>query len=241
MKRLLIASIIILVALPFAMGRGPGGSGSGNDCSLASIIQSLPYSTPDEAETTDLMYMREEEKLARDVYYAMDDLWGLRVFRNIAQAEQKHMDATLAVLNKYGLDDPAHKKIGRFNNPDLQALYDQLIDQGGNSLVDALLVGATIEDVDIMDLHNAMDRADNADILTVYQNLTKGSRNHMRAFNDLLVANDVTYTPQFITQVEFDEITTSSRERGVLDAYGDPIPDCAGSGRGGRGGGRRNR
>ena len=62
--------------------------------------------------------MREEEKLARDVYLAMDDLWGLRVFSQISWSEQNHMDAVLAVLDKYGVLDPVgDNPTGVFTDP----------------------------------------------------------------------------------------------------------------------------
>ena len=107
------------------------------------------------------------------------------------------------------------------------------------SLIDALTVGATIEDLDIYDLLKAVGRTDKVDILAVYQNLLKGSRNHMRAFVGQLGQRDVTYVPQYISQEQFDEIVNSPKERGRVDANGDPAGPGGGEGRGhrrGRGG-----
>lgn len=132
-------------------------------------------------EVADLMLMREEEKLARDVYNAMYELYGRRVFSNIPRAEQRHMDAVLGLLNIYGLNDPAGEP-GKFSNEELQQLYNDLVERGTKSLPEALLVGALIEEVDIEDLVEAMKRTDREDILSVYANLLGGSKRHLNAF-----------------------------------------------------------
>ncbi|MDQ7086913.1 MAG: DUF2202 domain-containing protein [Acidobacteriota bacterium] len=226
------------LAASFTLARGGPGGGPGNSaCDLPSIVKDLPYEELSAAERDGVIYMIEEEKLARDVYLAMDDLWGLRVFRNIARAEQSHMDAVFSLIEKYGLPDPVGDNgPGEFTNPDLAALYNQLIEQGSQSINDALLVGATIEDMDISDLQVDLPEADNEDVRTVYQNLMKGSRNHLRSFYDLLQSNGVDYTPQYLSQADFDAIVSSPKERGMLDADGNPMPGC--SGPAGRGGGR---
>ena len=149
-------------------------------------------------EVADLLHMREEEKLARDVYLALYDKWGSRVFQNIARAEQVHMDAVGALLQTYGIEDPVAKTgdaRGVFVNPDLQALYEQLVSQGSTSLVDALTVGVTIEKLDIEDLNRAIARTTHDDIRQVYKNLRRGSENHLQAFLRNLRALGVNYQP----------------------------------------------
>ena len=174
-------------------------------------------------EVADLLHMREEEKLARDVYLALYDKWGTRVFQNIANAEQMHMDSVGALLETYGLDDPvAQTKDARgvFADPDLQALYEQLVSKGSTSLVDALTVGATIEDLDIKDLNEAMARTSHDDIRQVYENLKMGSENHMRAFVSNLRAQGADYTPQYITEAEFQQILEGSSGPGRGNGQG---------------------
>ena len=127
--------------------------------------------------------MREEEKLARDVYNAFYDRYGLRVFSNIAASEQAHMDAVLTLLNRYGLADPAAAAPGVFNNDDLQALYDDLIDQGNASLTAALQAAVLIEETDIADLQDGLALTSHADLRAVYNNLLRASQNHLRAFS----------------------------------------------------------
>ena len=140
-----------------------------------------------EVEAEGLSYMREEEKLARDVYLMLYEQWGIRIFQNIAGAEETHMSAVADLLERYGLPDPAvDAAVGVFANPELQALYDQLLDEGSQSLASALRVGALVEEVDIIDLETYISQTDNEDVLLVYQNLLKGSQNHLRAFTSTL-------------------------------------------------------
>ena len=129
------------------------------------------------------------------------------------------------LLDKYELADPADRQaIGAFTNPDLANLYTQLTEKGSNSLVDALIVGATVEDLDIKDLKDLIAQTDNEDILAVYQNLQKGSRNHLRSFTNVLNRNGKIYTPQYITQAEYDEIIGTPSENSVTyDSNGEQI------------------
>ncbi len=160
-----------------------------------------------------LKHMREEEKLARDVYDYFYDKYELRVFGNIMQSEKTHMNSVMDLLNYYGIEDPATQEIGVFKNEALQQLYDTLIAQGDQSLVDALKVGATIEDIDIYDLVNFSQQTDNQNILKVFSNLTCGSRNHMRAFTRNLSNYGINYEPQYISQELYEDIVNSSQEQ----------------------------
>lgn len=141
----------------------------------------------DAQETTDLLHMREEEKLARDVYQAMYDLYGVAIFSNIAASEQQHMDAVGVLIERYELDDPvAGKADGIFEDPALQILYNELIAEGQKSLEAAFGVGISIETLDIADLEKAIAVTDNVDIARVYGNLLSGSEHHLAAFSAAL-------------------------------------------------------
>ena len=141
-----------------------------------------------EGEINSLTYMREEEKLARDVYLYLHDKWGSRIFDNISVSEQTHMDAIKTLLDRYGLDDPAAgNDLGVFDNPELQALYTELIEGGSGSLIAALKVGVFIEITDISDLTVGIAETERRDIEKVYTNLRKGSQNHWDAFCSNLV------------------------------------------------------
>lgn len=182
---------------------------------LASQINSLPREPLNTDETNSLLFMREEEKLARDVYATLYAQWKSNIFSNIGESEQTHMDAMLQLLNKYNLSDPVgDNSAGIFDNAQLQVLYNQLVEQGSTSIADAMKVGATIEDLDIFDLENAMIKIDNQDMQLVYESLTKGSRNHLRSFYSNILLLEETYVPQFITQEKFDAIVNSPMEKG---------------------------
>jgi len=200
-----------------------------NRCCLAGFLPDLPYEDLNDQETADLVLMREEEKLARDVYISLHEEWELRIFRQIAKAEKTHMRAVLYHLRKYEIDDPAAGNgVGVFTNPELQELYTDLVLLGKISVGDAMTVGALIEELDIFDLQVALARTDNIDLQTLYQNLLKGSRNHLRAFQKHLTRLGIVYVPQHISQEEYDEIVNSPKERGVVDADGEYL--CGGRG-----------
>jgi hypothetical protein len=130
--------------------------------------------------------MREEEKLAHDVYAALYAQWGRPIFNNISRAEAQHSAAVAAVLARYGVDDPAATlPPGVFANPALQALYDELMAQGSVSAAAALQVGILIEETDIADLEAEMAQTQQPELLTLYGNLLRGSQNHLTAFTQM--------------------------------------------------------
>lgn len=166
-------------------------------------------------ERDGLLYMLEEEKLARDVYAALYAKWNLRPLSNINRSEQMHMNAILSLLTRYSLQDLVDVNgAGVFKNEALQNLYNGLIVEGNKSVVDALNVGATIEEVDIVDLQKHLRETDNQDITFVYDNLMRGSRNHLRAFVKNIKAQGVTYVPQYVNAAEYEQIISTPIERG---------------------------
>lgn len=163
-------------------------------------ILSMPYENISPSEQNSLSYMREEEKLARDVYITLFNKYGIKAFNNISKSEQTHTDAIKYIIQKYSLDDPIKNDvIGVFINQDLQNLYNKLIAQGYQSDIEALKVGALIEEVDIIDLVKGInEEVDNQDIKLVYNNLKMGSENHLRAFVKNLSTRGIVYTPQLL-------------------------------------------
>lgn len=170
-----------------------------------------PLTLSDQEKAT-LQFMREEEKLARDVYQYFHEKYGLNIFGNIASSEQTHMDAVLTIMVKYGVADLASNQKGVFINTTIQKLYNDLITQGETSLGEALKVGATIEDLDIKDLNEGLAATTNADITNLYEKLKCGSRNHMRAFTSQLGFQQISYSPQFISRELYNEIISGNHE-----------------------------
>jgi hypothetical protein len=192
------------------------GNTTAASSALGDTLSELSVDTLSDAEVEGLLFMREEEKLARDVYLTLYEKWGMPIFQNIAGSEQTHMDAVKTLLDRYDVEDPvAGNDIGVFDNSTLQALYDQLVQQGSQSLADALRVGAAIEEIDILDLEERIAETDKADIRMVYGNLMRGSRNHLRAFASTLERQaGETYQPQYLDQTAYESILNTSAERG---------------------------
>lgn len=134
----------------------------------------------------DLLFMYQEEKVARDVYIKMYELWGANVFTNIKDAEQSHINAVKGLIEKYNLEIPVlDTNVGSFKLAELQKLYDDLIVKGSKSQTDALEVGVMIEEKDITDIVEKMVNVP-SDIEKVYGNLLSGSYSHLDAFNNVL-------------------------------------------------------
>jgi hypothetical protein len=193
---ILALSIVCCIGTSVFAGRG-GSQGSQTGAGLVPLT---------EAEADTLKFMREEEKLARDVYTVMYQSWGAAIFSNIAESEQRHMDALKSLLDKYGLTDPASSEVGVFVDPELQDLYDDLISRGERSLLDAVMVGALIEEVDIEDLQSAIQGTSRIELQAVYGNLLDGSINHLKAFVSHIEVLGVDYVAQHLTQEEVDAL-----------------------------------
>lgn len=173
-----------------------------------------PVNSIDEQTSEGLQFVREEEKLARDVYLYSFDKYQLQIFKNISNSEQSHMDAILSQLEKYNVADPVTDNTrGVFKNTELQSLYDELTVKSDISLVEALKVGALIEDLDIFDIENILDRTTESSIINVYNNLTCGSRNHLRSFTSELKANGGDYDNIYISEEYYNEIISSDNEK----------------------------
>lgn len=182
---------------------------------IANQIKAYPIEPLSADEAASILYMREEEKLAHDVYITLHHKWGVNIFSNIASSEQTHSEAVLELIKKFGLTDPVGTKgVGIFADTTLQKIYNQLVNQGNVSALEAFKVGATIEDLDIFDLNNWSPKVDNQDVKFVYQNLTKGSRNHLRSFYSKVAGAGGSYSAQYISQEQFDSIINSPKETG---------------------------
>lgn len=228
-----LASLIIVVAASALTGCGGGDSlGQGSDnggppmavaadgtstfdsTNLGAALAATAVEPLNDAERQSVTYMREEEKLAGDVYRQLNTQWGLTIFANIGASESTHTEAVRQLIVRYQLADPAGSlAAGSFANPTLQALYTQLVATGRGSLVEALKVGAAIEELDMLDITNQLAGVDNQDIRLVYDNLLKGSRNHLRAFYRSLQQQGGSYTAQYLPKADFDAIVNTTFER----------------------------
>ncbi len=192
----------------YGNGNGNGNQGNGQQANPqtgpgmqdhAAQLAAIPASDLSAEEAAGLLYMYEEEKLARDVYNTLYAAWSIPTFQNIAASEQMHMDSVKSLLDRYGLTAPSLAP-GSFADATLQNLYTALVAQGSLSAGDALKVGGAIEELDILDLQIRLAQTNNADILLVYNNLVKGSNNHLKAFVTALQnQTGEVYQPQYMT------------------------------------------
>jgi len=143
----LLAAALVIASVALSPGAAFAGkkaqAGANRPATAATAVTALVPLKDYEIST--LLWMREEEKLARDVYITMNEKWTAKVFARIAAAEQKHFDAIGKKLVLYGIPDPALVEIGKFSVPALQTMYDTLVTQGNVSYLEALKVGVTIE------------------------------------------------------------------------------------------------
>ncbi len=221
-ERFLAVVLVAFIAIGAAVAMQPSERGALQDESSATFlnvvsirdaVDAMPKEDLNQSESEGILYMREEEKMARDAYWTFGDRYGLPVFENIAEAEETHMDSVKVLMDKYGLTDPI-LEAGEFANSDLQAMYDDLVERGNSSAEEALRVGAVIEETDIQDLKDRLAETDNEDITMVYESLMRGSRNHLRAFVNNLERRGIDYTPAVLSQEEYDQIVGTPIERG---------------------------
>ena len=197
MKRLLCSLFALSALLTWSSassGQGPG-PGAGDPGTLSA------------AEEATLVHMREEEKLARDVYTEMDGTWAYKVFLNISGSEQNHMDAMLKMLDKYEVPDPAEGNgPGEFTDGSISSLYTALVNRSEISLLEAFMVGGYIEEMDIIDLEAAIAETDKASLTNAYSNLLAASRNHLRTFVSHVRNLGEEYEPQLMSEDDVNAI-----------------------------------
>jgi len=235
-NRALVLSVLLALSTPAFAQRGPGRGmqRANNRGTCLMMINSTPKEALDANEAAGLAYLREEEKLAHDVYAKLYTKWGLRLLGNISQSEERHFDAIKLLLDRYELPDPAaNNQAGVYRNKGFQTLYSDLIKQGESSLKDAVRVGATIEDLDIRDLEEAVAATDNEDLKLVYGNLLRASENHIRTFVRKLEASGENYSAQYVSSATLSEIRARSKQPGM--GYGARGNGQRGMGRGNSG------
>lgn len=226
---MLSLSLLIFTSYSHAAG---GKSTAGMLAGGNPTQQDSQTTTLDFNEATHLAFMREEEKLARDVYTKLGMLYpDSIVFGNIDDSEQRHTDAVKGAMEQHGLEDPnTNDNLGVYTGEAygeyFTEKYNYLIDKAANSELDALYVGAFIEELDMMDIsrcpqeivqqNNGVDSdsecglvyTDEPDITNLYESLINGSESHLRGYVRAIEAmlGKGTYTAQVLSQEEVDAI-----------------------------------
>jgi len=160
--------------------------------------------TPREAEG--VLFIWEEEKVARDLYAELYRAKKLEVFLDLERSEQSHMDQAKTLVDKYQLVLPVGDEPGAFSNQTLIDLYEELLARGMRSEEDALRVAAAFEEISIMDLEKELEVAENEDVRVVFQGLLAGSRKHLRSYVRDLEDMGIMYAPQFLSEREFEDV-----------------------------------
>jgi hypothetical protein len=214
-------------------------SGDGTTSVIEANLKSALIETSDltDSELASLLKMKEEEKLARDVYAVLAKKWGSQVFTNISAAENNHLNAIVLLLTSYGSTETSIGEAGVFADAAVQTLYNDLVTKASVSVTEAYKTGALIEEMDIKDLNEALSTTTNENVVLVFENLLKGSRNHLRAFNRQLTTLGIVYTPIYISQTDYTQIVSSSMEKGKQ--YRMNQGNGMGKGKGGKGQGNK--
>lgn len=237
-KRALVAAgVVAAVAVPSgAVLASTADKPAETVDATAATLAGTAASTLSTAEQQGLEYMRQEEKLAGDVYATLHDAWGLQVFANIARAEQTHQRQVAATMALYGVDDPVDGlAAGEFVDPDLQALHDELVTRGMTTVEEALRAAALIEELDIADLRSRA--SETPDIDALYARLEQGSQNHLRAFVRNLERIGVDYEPEVLALDDYEAILadeSTANRRGPGHGQGQGTGEGRGQGQGHR-------
>jgi hypothetical protein len=189
MKNILKYSVVLLAAMILSSCSDQvTGSLNSTESSELNKTELLVPGELSQEEADGIIFMRQEEKVARDVYTILRQTWDLKIFENIKIAEQKHMDALQKLIIKYNLTDPViNDEVGVFADPAFQQMFDDFVLQGQQSIIEAMLVGQTIEEQDIAALENQLSFIDNQDLIKVYSNLKTASENHLFAFTNYVI------------------------------------------------------
>lgn len=221
-----IAAGVMASALLFAGPAAPGdagGAGCGGACLAATQPATQPVGTLSDTDNAALVYMREEEKLAHDVYVALAKKFPLKPFQNIPRSEKQHQSAVAGLMMRYDVPDPVSEMPdGKFATDAMQKLYDHLVEKGSASEIAALQVGAEIEELDIKDLRTRAEATDQADLKAVFAALETASGHHLHAFMRNLQVRNATYAAQHLSQPEFDMLLTPPAPAPASDAVPSP-------------------
>ena len=159
-----------------------------------------------------IIYVVQEEKVAHDFYKAMYELHGVISFRSISKSEGLHMDQAKQLIEHFGIEDPNKEYYdtpGSFKNPKFEEMYNSLVRNGTNSIVDALVEAARFEEMDIVDIQRFTASTQDEYLKSTFEKLSGVSENHLKALVKDLFERGVEYTPKYLSAEQYNEIITS--------------------------------
>ncbi len=175
-----------------------------------------------EDEKLAIIHMREEEKMARDIYRELSKTTKSKAFVNIPVSENRHMDVFDQLIDRYDLEDPVkdESEQGVFTNTKFTKLYKELTEKGKKSDKDAFEVGAMVEDINMANLIKYGNVTDKKDLKLAYSTLLKQSKHHMSAFYRNLKRVGGDFNPKYITEAQLLEAVNSGKKHMEEEAMG---------------------
>ncbi len=175
---------------------------------LAWLVGCGPQIT--ETEAGDLQLLREEEKLARDLFRDWSDRSEL--FGAVAHSKQLHFEIVGALLQRHQVTDRTLGGEGLYVFPQLQTLHQELLARGGSTELEALAAGAELHERDLVGLEEAAGRSQLEDVRASLAEIQRGARNHLRGCVEELALQGVDYAPRLLSPEAFAAIINSPRE-----------------------------
>ena len=186
---------------------------------LAGVTPAFDSTADLTADEIEFIYaVREDEKVARDLYFSFFGTFGLKPFENIGKAEDNHIKATEKLFDYYEIDYPALSENGKFENAIRQKLYDSLLLKGTPEL-EAFKVMALLEETNIAEYGEVLKTIVNPNIKIVIENLAKASVNHFKAAIRQITALGGTYAPSLMTQEQYRAVIAVGFEQGKRYMY----------------------
>jgi hypothetical protein len=205
---------LFFVSTGLLAARPPGcgaGRGAGADCAGACArlgVSTEPLVLSDAAHAA-LQFQLDEERMAGELYLALGEKHAAQPFRNIPRAEARHRALLENLATRAGLPARPAPERGHFATAVIQARYDTLLARGQVSLIEALKVGALVEEQDIADLRALAATTDHPELKAAIAALERGSRHHLNAFVRNLRARGVEYEAQVLPPAELSQLTTT--------------------------------
>ncbi len=172
-----------------------------------SLTVSLAQITP--AEAGYLQFLREEEKVAHNVYEVLYAIWNEPSFLEIMSEEAEHMEVLKHLLKQKDIPDPLEgieTDNGIFTRPALKKMFEDLTAQGARSVTEAYKVAAIFEETDIRDLTNRFNATQDPDVREVYDELIHASEHHLRTCVQNLKRLGYAYPPTVLPREDYERI-----------------------------------
>jgi len=226
MPRSLFIGILLLVCL-LAAAAGCTGQPAGrvvvtpaetipvpDNNATAKTFIAISQAPLNETEKADILRLQEDQKYITDLNAILATQHPeITVFSNISRASAAYQASDNVILQRYGIASPEKAAAGEFSSGKLQAVTDNDINTGSNSVRDALLVSARAEELHIVDLESAIGRTDNPDLRFIYRQELVSARNNLRTLSEWITVYKTVFYPAYITVDYYKNLTSTPYEQ----------------------------